>query len=85
MDNEDWDQYKEDQKERRKNRLPIRQKEIEDLAHLGYTVSKKSEYHYRVNDQIDVWPIHNRYHILKTNKRGGYKSVTEFIKNQIKQ
>ena len=84
METEDWEIYREEQKTRRQIRLPVRQEEIESLKELGYVVEKKSDYHYRINNQIDVCPIHNRYHILKTNKRGGYKQVVEFIKKQIK-
>jgi len=82
---DEWKQYKVEQKERRAKRLPVRQQEIEALSSLGYKVDKKNDYHYRIDDLIDVWPIHNRYHNIKTNKRGGYKNVTEFIKKQIRK
>jgi len=82
--NEDWQQYKEEQKERRHERLPIRQKEIEDLATLGYNVKKLTEYQYRINDTFDLYPIHNRWHNLKNNKRGGVANLAQFIIKSIK-
>jgi len=81
---EEWQQYKDEQKDRRQERLPIRQKEIEDLASLGYEVKKLTEYQYRVNDLYDLYPIHNRWHHLKTNKRGGSASLAQFITKNIK-
>lgn len=80
----DWTQYKSDQKQRRIDRLPVRQMEIESLSELGYTVEKKTEYQYRINGLIDLYPIHNRWHNIKTSKRGGAKSLKQFILNTIK-
>lgn len=80
----DWYQYRSEQKERRAVRLPVRQQEIEALAKDGYTVEKKTEYQYRINGLIDLYPIHNRWHNIKTNKRGGAKNLAEYIKQKIK-
>lgn len=84
MAEDDWDQYKEDQRERRAERLPIRQKEIEALAELGYEVKKLTDFQYRINKTYDLYPIHNRWHHLKTGKRGGAYNLAEFIKQKIK-
>lgn len=77
-------EYKEEQQVRRQERLPMRQKEIEALSALGYEVKKLTEYQYRINGEYDLFPIHNRFHHLKTNKRGGAKNLAEFIKQQLK-
>lgn len=79
MSDNDYSEYREAQKERRAKRLPIRTEEILKLRELGYTVDEKTAYQFRVNDVIDLYPIHNRYHNIKTDKRGGYKTATEFI------
>lgn len=76
---EEWGDYKEQQKERRKKRLPIRQAEIESLSGLGFEVRKLTEFQYRINNRFDLYPIHNRWHNLKTNKRGGTKNLKQFI------
>lgn len=75
MSENDWSQYKDEQKERRQERLPVRQKEIEDLALIGYEVKKITEYQYRINNTYDLYPIHNRWHHLKTNKEAGLKTL----------
>lgn len=74
------------QQERRAKRLPIRQEEIEDLTKDGYVVKKLTDYQYRVNDIFDIYPIHRRWHHLKTNSRGYYTAgkLLDFIKSNIK-
>jgi hypothetical protein len=67
-----WERdYRDAQQQRRRERLPIRQQEIESLT--GVEVKKLNEYQFRVNGKIDLYPIHHRYHILKSGKRGSYK------------
>jgi aspartyl aminopeptidase len=74
-----WADYRQDQKERRIKRLPRRTEEILALSKIGYHVERKTEYQFRVNERIDLYPIHNRWHDLQKNKRGGYKNVRQFI------
>lgn len=84
MDAEDFKKYREAQQERRAYRLPIRQREIEALAGDGFLVVKKTDYQYRINDTYDLYPIHNRWHHLKSGKRGGAKNLANFIRQNIK-
>lgn len=78
-DNAMWAQYRLEQKARRLKRLPIRIALIESVEQYGLTVRQLTQYQYRINDVLDVWPIHNRYHDLIRNRRGGYRDVKEFI------
>lgn len=84
MDAEDYKQYRENQKQRRAERLPIRQAEIRSLSDR-YKVQELTPYQFRIDGKIDLYPIHNRYHILSSNKRGGYKNAVEFITQKLKQ
>lgn len=84
MDADDMKEYREAQQKRRAERLPVRQAEIEALAEAGYAVKKLTDYQYRINDTYDLYPIHNRWHHLKSGKRGGARNLSEFIKQQIK-
>jgi hypothetical protein len=77
-------QYREDQQKRRAERLPIRQKEIEALANEGYEVKKITEWQYRINNTYDLYPIHNRWHHLKSGKRDGAKNLADFIRENLK-
>lgn len=80
-DSELWQAYREEQKQRRSERLPIRQEEIESLSEKGYEVKRLTAYQYRIDGRIDLYPIHNRWHDLKTGRRGGHKHLPTFIMN----
>lgn len=84
MDGEDFKQYREAQQERRKKRLPIRTQEILDLENNGYKIRKLSDYQYRINEQIDLYPIHRNFHHIRTQKRGNYTNALELIQKYIK-
>lgn len=83
MSSDDFKEYREAQQERRATRLPIRQQEIESLSDEGYNVIKLTDYQYRINGTYDLYPIHNRWHHIKTNKRGGAKNLADFIRQTI--
>ena len=81
-----WADYRKAQKQRRKDRLPKSQQEIEDLKLAGFEVIKRTEYHYSVikgTHRIDLYPTHKRYHVLTTNRRGTYRNLESFIKSVI--
>lgn len=82
-ESDSWARYKEEQKLRREIRLPIRTEEIHQLE--DYEIQKLSEYQYRINGLIDIYPIHARFHILRKNKRGNYTpgKLKEFLKNNL--
>lgn len=51
----------------------------------GFRVEQKSEYHFRINGVLDVWPTNNRWHYLKENSRGGYPHVNALIQRFTKK
>jgi len=75
---------REAQKERRAERLPKRAAEILALADQGFSVECVTEYQYRINGRLDLYPTHNRYHDVLKNRRGGYRNATEFVKSFFK-
>ena len=83
MSDETWTQWKHDQRVRRAKRLPVRTDEILALKRQGYSVEQKSDYHFRINGILDIWPIHNRWHDLRTQERGGAKCLAVFVKERI--
>lgn len=85
FDADDMKEYKEAQQERRKARLATRCIEILSLSEHGYEVKKLTEFQYRINGIYDLYPIHNRWHNIKTNKRGGAQNLAEFIKHNLKK
>lgn len=67
-----WKEYRLAQKERRKARLPKNTDEILALRDIGYKVEQKTDFHFRINGILDLFPIHKRWHNIKTNKRGNW-------------
>ncbi len=74
-----WKEYRAAQQERRAARLPARTSEILHLKELGYRVRRLSDYQFRINEQLDLYPIHRRYHVLRTGKRGTYHTAGEIV------
>jgi hypothetical protein len=84
MSDDEWGWYRHEQQARRAARLPIRTEEIRHLKVQGYDVEQKTEYHFRINGILDLWPIHNRWHDLRTQERGGAKNLAIFVKERIR-
>lgn len=84
-ESEAWQDYKDNQKARRQKRLPIATEEIMSLKDHGFMVEEKTVYQYRINNAVDVYPIHGRFHNIKNNKRGNYSygKLLEQIKKLI--
>ena len=84
-ESESWQQYKSEQKERRQKRLPIATEEIMNLESHGFIVKEKTPYQFRINDVVDVYPTHRRFHVIKSGKRGNYSygKLLEQIKKLI--
>lgn len=47
-----------------------RTEEVLALRAKGHKVERLSDYQFRINDCIDIYPTSNKYHALKTQKRG---------------
>lgn len=56
------------QQKRRAERLPQRVDEIMTLPN----VEKLTDYHFRMDGWLDLFPIHKKFHNLTKNKRGEY-------------
>lgn len=72
---EAWREYHRAQQQRRADRLGPRTDEILALRKKGYTVRQFTEYQFRIDDALDLFPIHKRYHVLKTGVRGTYQTA----------
>ena len=84
MDESGWVEYHEEQRQRREKRLPIRTAAILALEQEGFVVQKLTDYCFRINGRLDLFPIHNRWHDIKTNVRGGAKDLAVFAKEWVK-
>jgi hypothetical protein len=72
-----WKAYREAQQARRARRLPDRTEEILRLRADNFSVKRLTDYQFRVDGRLDLYPIHRRYHDTKTNKRGTYQTAKQ--------
>ena len=76
---DDWSDYHDEQRARRAKRLPIRSADILALERAGYAVEQKTQYHFRINGIIDLYPTHNRWYDLRTHTRGGAQDLAVWL------
>jgi hypothetical protein len=75
---DDFRAARKEQQERRAARLPVRTAEIERLSTAGYRVRRLTDYQFRVEEKLDLYPIHRRYHNIETGRRGQYRDAVAF-------
>ena len=50
-----------------------------DSLLTGYDVKKFTDFHWRINDELDIWPSKNKYHVLETDERGTYTNLKDLL------
>jgi hypothetical protein len=48
----------------------------------NYEVQYLTDYQWRINGTIDIYPTNRRYHNLKTQERGDYRDMHSFLRKQ---
>jgi hypothetical protein len=70
---EAWDDWKSHFKEVKEGYMPKRIAEILALRDAGHRVDVLVDgVQYRINGVLDLYPVHRRYHDIKSQKRGHY-------------
>ena len=54
-------------------RLDARIAEILALREKGFNVTMVSKHQFRIDGRLDLFPIHRRFYVLPTLKRGTYR------------
>ena len=49
-----------------------------------YRVQYLTEYQWRINDEVDIYIVNRKYHILKSGKRGDYRDMFDFLRTYFK-
>lgn len=70
-----------EQRKRRSKRLPIRAREILTLREDGFKVEQITAHQFRVNDRLDLYPVHNLFHDIISNRRGAYHRAPWFVQH----
>lgn len=78
-----WREHRHDIQERRRTRRDRRTVDILALRDRGFSVRELTPYQFRINDTLDLYPTCNRWHNIKTQKRGSYQTVAMIVGAQI--
>ena len=56
---------------------------IKALRGDGFEVKELTEYHYRINGVLDLFPTSNKWHDLTTGKRGRARDLVDFARHRL--
>ncbi len=56
---------------------------LEILAAYGYRIEPLTEYQYRIDGVIDIYPVNKRWHDLRSGERGSYNEMIHFIQSRL--
>lgn len=56
---------------------------LEVLVAYEYAVYQLSEYHFRINRRLDIWPSSKKWYDLKTMMKGQYEDLEKFVKGYL--
>jgi len=61
--------------------INLREGEIafEMLVAFDYKVEQKNEYHFRINERLDVWPSTKKTYDIKSGRKYQYKDTKDLI------
>lgn len=76
---------KEIQRDERAARRSDNTESLLALEGLGFQVQPLTEYHFRINGVLDLFPTNRRFHNLRTGQRGSYNDVKAFVKKTLAQ
>jgi hypothetical protein len=82
---DEWEEHRRQQKERRRIRLARRTNEIKELTRAGFDIREITPYQFRIDGRLDIFPVHNRFHDIKTDERGGFKNIKTFVFDHLKK
>lgn len=75
----------------KKNRYGSRNRQegeeaLEILVAWDYQVSQLSQYHFRINGRLDIWPSTRAWYYLPTHEKGRYEhgKLEQFVRGFLK-
>lgn len=58
--------------------------EIYALIDVGYRVRRITQFQYRINETLDLYPVHRRWHDISLNRRGRYGKAADIAGRKLK-
>ena len=59
------------------------QEKLEVLIAYDYQVQRLTQYQYRINGILDIYPVNKRWHDLRNGDRGSYDEMLKFVQSKI--
>lgn len=67
------DQNGEREKDYERRNQSLATVELGELYTNGFDIDQKTEWQYRIDETLDIYPRNHRWHNLKTGERGSYR------------
>ena len=55
------------------------EEQMDILIAKDFHVERFSDYHFRINDRLDVWPSTKKWYDRLTMRKGEYNNLIEFV------
>lgn len=72
---EAWREYGAEKRRKRQVRRAQGTEAILKLEKLGFAVKAISDYHFRIDGVLDLYPTNGKWHHVSTGRRGRFKSA----------
>ncbi len=76
---EGFAEHRKEVQERKASRRATETETLLSLREDGFEIKQLTEYHFRVNGFLDIFPTSKKWHNVKTNRRGRYNDVLDFV------
>jgi len=76
---ESYHDFREAAKKRREERRLSETETLLSFWEDDFDIRKITDYQFRVNSAVDIYPTNKKWHDLKTNKRGCYRDIIDFL------
>lgn len=80
-----WREHRRDIQAYKAEKRCQRTKEIETLSMAGFKVERLTEFQFRIDGVLDLFPTGRRWHNIKTGKRGTYDIAIRVVKGELRR
>lgn len=77
--NEMWRDIRNDRRKYKQNNRDLFLSFLEDIKGM-HKVVQLTEYQYRIDDTLDIYPSNRKWHLLKTGERGQFRNIEQIKK-----
>ena len=57
--------------------------QIDVLIAYDYEVERLTQYQYRINGVLDIYPVNKRWHDIRSGERGNYNQMIKFVQARL--